>query len=74
MVEEQNSPWLPAGRRSGFTMDDAEATSATTGQCSKDSGDSEISFSGPACNSEAVSSPAEESAEVFTSAKRNFAL
>ena len=58
----------------GFTMDDAEATSTTTGQCSKDSGDSEISFSGPACNSEGASSPAEESAEVFTGSKRDFSL
>ena len=55
-------------------MDDAEATSTTTGQCSKDSGDSEISFSGPACNSEGASSPAEESAEVFAGSKRDFSL
>ena len=46
----------------GFTMDDAEATSATTGRSSEDEGNSEISISGPACNSDGVSSPAEESA------------
>ena len=60
MVEEQNSPWLPAGRTSGFTMDDAEATSTTTGRCSEDEGYSEISISGPACYSNGTRSPAEE--------------
>ena len=55
-------------------MDDAETTSSTTGLSSEDEGDSEISFSGPACNSEGASSPAEESAEVFTGSKRDLTL
>ena len=58
----------------GFTMDDAEATSATTGRSSEDEGYSEISFSGPACNSEGDSSRAEESAQIFTGSKRDLAL
>ena len=61
LVEEQKSP-IQVGRTSGFTMDDAETTSTTTGHSSEDYGDSEISISGPACYSNATRSPAEESA------------
>ena len=55
-------------------MDDAETTSTTTGLSSEDEGDSEISFSGPACNSEGDSSRAEESAQIFNGTKRDLPL
>ena len=73
LVEEQKSP-LQAGRTSGFTMDDAETTSTTTGRCSKGEGLSEITISGSACYSNGTCSPAEEWTQTFTGSKRDLTL